>query len=132
MVIANNIGLAEFSNFMDRSGSNEKVHLMVSDGIMVDFLRQFPENVARAVLVERILTSYQLQKTLMETDDAPHFIGIRSEVISSWDSILRIWSTRRFVSCLVVSVVLPTNTGLPQLYSQCSAQAMKTACPGTP
>ena len=57
MVIVNNIGLAEFSDFMDRSGSNEKVHLMVSDGIMVDFLKQFPENVARTVMVERILTS---------------------------------------------------------------------------
>ena len=86
MVIVNNIGIVEFSNFMGRAGSNEKVHLMVSDGIMVDFLRQFPENVARTVMVERILTSYQLQKTLMETDESPHFIGIRSEVISSWES----------------------------------------------
>ena len=38
MVIANNIGLAEFSNFMGRAGSNEKVHLMVSDGSLKSLL----------------------------------------------------------------------------------------------
>ena len=86
MVIVDNLGSIEFRNFMDRAGVNEKVHLMVSDGIMVDFLRQFPEHIARTVMVERILTSYQLQKALMETDDNPHFIGIRSEIISSWES----------------------------------------------
>jgi len=36
-------------------------------------------------MVQRILTSYQMQKALMETDNDPHFIGIRSEIISSWE-----------------------------------------------
>ncbi|OWP56536.1 MAG: hypothetical protein B2I17_05580 [Thermoplasmatales archaeon B_DKE] len=85
MMISDNLGAAEFGRFMEEAGDGGKKHLMVSDGIMVDFLRQFPENAVESVMVQRILTSYQMQKALMETDNDPHFIGIRSEIISSWE-----------------------------------------------
>jgi hypothetical protein len=86
MIISDNFEAMEFNRFMVESKEYARKHLMVSDGIMLDFLRKLPESVVSGIMVQRILTSYQLQKTLMETDSNPHFIALVSQIISSWES----------------------------------------------
>lgn len=86
MIISDSFEAMEFNKFMIESREYVSRHLMVSDGIMLDFLRTLPESVTSGIMVQRILTSYQLQKTLMETDNNPHFIALISQVVSSWES----------------------------------------------
>ncbi len=61
-----------------------RVHLLISDGIMVDFRHAFPPVARKSIIVQRVLTSYQLQKILMDSDNSPHYIALASEVINSW------------------------------------------------
>lgn len=70
--------------FQSYSNDGSSVHLLVSDGIIIDFAHLFPHDVLERVNVQRILTSYQMQRILMDSNIEPHFIALRSGVISSW------------------------------------------------
>ena len=62
------------------------IHLLISDGIMTDFRHAFPAVYLPMIMVQRVLTSYQLQRILMDSDDHPHYIAILSDVMESWAS----------------------------------------------
>lgn len=59
-------------------------HLLISDGIVVDFRAAFMPETLESMRIQRILTSYQLQRILMESDDYPYFIAVTSHSISDW------------------------------------------------
>lgn len=59
-------------------------HFLISDGIMVDFRTAFMPETLESMRIQRILTSYQLQRILMESDDYPYFIAVMSHSISDW------------------------------------------------
>jgi hypothetical protein len=61
-----------------------KVHLLLSDGIILDLRSMFDGDQLESIFIQRILTSYQLEKILMDSDDMPFYMIIRSEVISDW------------------------------------------------
>ena len=63
-------------------------HFLISDGIMVDFRSAFMPETLESMLIQRILTSYQLQKILMESDDYPYFIAVMSHAISDWKTTI--------------------------------------------
>lgn len=66
-------------SFMD---SHEKVHLVLSDGIILT--KESMGNLHERIAVQRILNPHQLKSILMEDDDEPHVILLRSEIIESW------------------------------------------------
>lgn len=76
----------ELYSFMDGIHDYGKMHFLVSDGVMLDLGKVFPENSGIDVRIQRILTSYQLQRIILESDNSPHFIVIVSGVISEWAS----------------------------------------------
>lgn len=61
-----------------------KIHLLLSDGIILDLRSMFDGDQLESIFIQRILTSYQLEKILMDSDDMPFYMAIRSEVISDW------------------------------------------------
>ncbi len=63
-----------------------EVHFLLTDGIMINFRDVFPPEVLPIVMVQRILTSYQLQKILMDSDENPYYISVASAVIETWPS----------------------------------------------
>ncbi|MEM3675773.1 MAG: hypothetical protein QXV22_01805 [Thermoplasmataceae archaeon] len=63
---------------------SEILHLLVSDGVMFDPRAIIPSQRMENVLVQRVLTSYQLEKILMDSDNFPFYICASSSVISSW------------------------------------------------
>lgn len=63
---------------------DEVFHFLISDGIMVDFRTAFMPETLESMRIQRILTSYQLQRILMESDDYPYFIAVMSHSISDW------------------------------------------------
>jgi hypothetical protein len=63
-------------------------HFLISDGIMVDFRSAFMPETLESMRIQRILTSYQLQKILMESDDYPYFIAVMSHAISDWKTTI--------------------------------------------
>ena len=71
------------TDMIDQYGA-AMVHLLISDGIMVDFRHAFPDAVRKIIMVQRVLTSYQLQRILMESDSNPHYIALASAVVNSW------------------------------------------------
>lgn len=68
---------------MSLSGYSE-IHFLLTDGIMVDFRQAFPEDLLSSIKVQRILTSYQLQKILMDSDNSPYYISAASGVVEAW------------------------------------------------
>ncbi len=40
------------------------------------------------IIVQRILTSYQLQRILMDSDERPHYIALSSGVLNTWDGMI--------------------------------------------
>ncbi|HLH86487.1 MAG TPA: hypothetical protein VKU79_06475 [Thermoplasmataceae archaeon] len=62
----------------------ETLHVLVSDGIMFDPRTIIPADRMEKVMVQRILTSYQLEKILMDSDNFPFYICVSSSTISSW------------------------------------------------
>lgn len=77
-------GLSEFMK-VALSGY-EEFHFLLTDGIMMDFRDVFPENLLPSIKVQRILTSYQLQKILIDSDDSPYYISATSGVMETWPS----------------------------------------------
>lgn len=75
----------DFYRFIEAySDNSDSVHFLVSDGIIIDFAHLFPRDILEKVRIQRILTSYQLQRILMDSNTDPHFIAVRSEIMSSW------------------------------------------------
>ncbi len=76
-----------FSEFIKMSlNQHSEFHLLITDGIMMDFRSLFSENILQSIKVQRILTSYQLQKILMDSDDSPYYISATTAVIETWPS----------------------------------------------
>lgn len=75
-----------FSEFMEMSTGYSEWHFLLTDGIMVDFRKAFPEDILPSIKVQRILTSYQLQKILMDSDNNPYYISAASGVMETWPS----------------------------------------------
>ena len=69
---------------MLESNADPVFHFLISDGIMVDFRTAFMPETLESMRIQRILTSYQLQRILMESDDYPYFIAVMSHSISDW------------------------------------------------
>lgn len=78
------LDLEELYAFIGRARDYGRIHFLVSDGILLDLPEIFPEDSGIDVRMQRILTSYQLQRILLESDNSPHFIAVISDVISSW------------------------------------------------
>ena len=74
----------EFLNLFIEDFQN--VHFLMSDGIMLDFRKIFPEAMLQRIMLQRILTCYQLQKILMDSGENPHYISATSSVMESWPS----------------------------------------------
>ncbi len=62
----------------------EKVHLLITDGIVLDYPGLISEDAMDKMYVQRILTPYQLEKILMGSDNNPHILLLKSEVLESW------------------------------------------------
>lgn len=60
----------------------EKIHIMFSDGLIFD--RRTFKNI-EGLAFQRVLNPYQLEKALIDTDQNPHIIILKSEVVDSWD-----------------------------------------------
>lgn len=93
--------ISKFYDFIDRyRAAGNRLHFLVSDGILIDFLHTIPEGLLDSIIVQRILTSYQLQRILIDSDNDPHFIAIRSGIISSWsiDIVQSIYDVMRIKS----------------------------------
>ena len=63
-----------------------EMHFLLTDGIMINFREVLSPEIMPMVLVQRILTSYQLQKILMDSDQNPYYISVTSAVIEAWPS----------------------------------------------
>lgn len=63
-----------------------EVHFLLTDGIMINFSEIIPPDIMPVVMVQRVLTSYQLQKILMDSDQNPYYISVTSAVIETWPS----------------------------------------------
>lgn len=75
----------DLSEFMKIALSSfQEFHFLLTDGIMLNFRGTFPDEVLPAIKVQRILTSYQLQKILMDSDENPYYISVASAVIDTW------------------------------------------------
>ncbi len=90
----------ELYSFMDRIREYGRMHFLVSDGVMLDLGKVFPDGSGIDVRMQRILTSYQMQRILLESDSSPHFIVIISDVISEWavESVQSIYEIMRVKS----------------------------------
>ncbi|MCL4332805.1 MAG: hypothetical protein M1162_04755 [Candidatus Thermoplasmatota archaeon] len=64
----------------------EKAHLLITDGIVIDYADYMDKESMDKVYVQRILTPYQLEKILMGSDNNPHMIILRSEVLETWSA----------------------------------------------
>ncbi len=64
-----------------------KAHLLLSDGIILDMRDIFSGDEMGRIFIQRILTSHQLERILMDSDENPFLIIIRSEVISEWKPV---------------------------------------------
>ena len=79
--------ISNFEEFLNLfTGDFQNAHFLMSDGIMLDFRKIFPETMLQRIMVQRILTCYQLQKILMDSDENPHYISVTSLVMESWPS----------------------------------------------
>lgn len=79
-------GTEWFSEFIKISSGYSEWHFLLTDGIMVDFRNTFPEEILHSIKVQRILTSYQLQKILLDSDSSPYYISAASSVMETWPS----------------------------------------------
>ncbi len=77
-------GLEEFIRISLKSYG--EVHFLLTDGIMLNFRDILSPEIMPMVMVQRILTSYQLQKILMDSDQNPCYISATSSVIEAWPS----------------------------------------------
>lgn len=75
-----------FSEFMEMSTGHGEWHFLLTDGIIVDFRKAFPGDTLPSIKVQRILTSYQLQKILLDSDNNPYYISAASAVVETWPS----------------------------------------------
>lgn len=108
-------------SFMDEMNDYGIMHFLVSDGIMMDMRDVFPEDSGIDVRVQRILTSYQLQRILLESDDMPHFVAIISEVISEWkvesvESIYEIMKVKSYYHRCPISLNIIGKEGVYESY----------------
>lgn len=75
-------GLEEFIRISLKN--HMEVHFLLTDGIMINFRDVLSPEIMPMVMVQRILTSYQLQKILMDSDDNPYYISVTSPVVETW------------------------------------------------
>ncbi|MCL4330262.1 MAG: hypothetical protein M1533_04610 [Candidatus Thermoplasmatota archaeon] len=99
-------------DFVSRFQECKTLHILVSDGIMLDARSLVAPQSMEKVRIQRILTPYQLERILMESDNEPHLVLIKSEVIDSWSvhvmeslyDIMRIKSS--FYGCIIETAVI--------------------------
>ena len=72
--------------FFSPLSSEDKVHLLLTDGIVLDYADLMDGDCMDRVYVQRILTPYQLEKILIGSDNYPHVLILKSEVVESWSS----------------------------------------------
>jgi hypothetical protein len=78
-------GIHNFLDMFLQDGG--KIHLLLSDGIILDMRDIFSEDEMQYIFIQRVLTSHQLERILMDSDESPFFIAIRSDVISEWKPV---------------------------------------------
>ena len=69
--------------FLELVQDYENPRLLVSDGILLN-----TGSIRKDLVIQRILTSNQLQRILIDMDDSPCYILITSPVIESWKKII--------------------------------------------
>ncbi|GGM67691.1 hypothetical protein GCM10007108_02160 [Thermogymnomonas acidicola] len=86
-------------------------HLLLSDGVVLDVERYLGTDMSEMVMVQRILTPFQLRRILLEGDTLPHLIVLSSSVLSEWGmeitlSVLDIMRMKAyFQGCQITLVV---------------------------
>ncbi|MFG1519580.1 MAG: hypothetical protein AAE977_03780 [Thermoplasmataceae archaeon] len=98
--------------FLDKFQSEESIHLVLSDGIIIDPQIIKEHDTEGKLKIQRILTPYQLERILMESDNYPYMICIRSDIIDSWSvhvmeslyDIMRIKSN--FYGCIMETLIV--------------------------
>ena len=75
--------IKNLERFLELAQDYENPHLLVSDGILLS-----TSYIKNDLVIQRILTSNQLQKILIDMDDSPCYIIIASSVIESWKKII--------------------------------------------
>ena len=115
------LALDELYAFMEKLHEYGKIHFLVSDGIMLDLTWIFPDDLGIDVRMQRILTSYQLQRILLESDNSPHFIAVVSDVIASWEmesveSIYEIMKIKAYYHRCPISMNIVGKEGVYENY----------------
>lgn len=63
----------------------DNVKILVSEGFQIDPQSVFYGLDLSRIRIQRVLTSYQLSRILMESNNMAYFIMLRSEVIDEWE-----------------------------------------------
>ncbi|MGP6294162.1 hypothetical protein [Caldiplasma sukawensis] len=63
----------------------DHVKILVSEGFQIDPQSVFYGLDLSRIRIQRILTSYQLSRILMESNNMAYFIMLRSEVMDEWE-----------------------------------------------
>lgn len=111
----------ELYRFMDSMHQHGKLRFLVSDGILLNMDQLFPEDIGIRVKIQRILTSHQLQRILLESDNIPHFIALISDVMSSWEvesveSIYEIMKIKSYYHRCPISMNIVGKRGVYENY----------------
>jgi hypothetical protein len=117
---------------MLESNAEPVFHFLISDGIMVDFRTAFMPETLESMRIQRILTSYQLQRILMESDDYPYFIAVMSHSISDWktailQSILDVLRIKTYYRGCRIDMNIIGDRDIHELYMGSTKVAGKTA-----
>lgn len=115
------LDLEELYRFMDEMNDYGRLHFLVSDGIILDLPEIFPGDSGVNVRMQRILTSYQLQRILLESDNNPHFIALVSAVISEWatesvDSIYQVMKIKSYYRHCPIAMNIVGKEGVYENY----------------
>lgn len=115
------LDLDELYRFIDAAVGHGRLRFLVSDGILLDMDRVFPEGSGVDVRIQRILTSHQLQRILLESDNIPHFIALISDIISSWpvesvESIYEIMKIKSYYHRCPISMNIVGKRGVYENY----------------
>jgi hypothetical protein len=70
-------------HFLEVAMDYENPRLLISDGIMLNI-----GSLRRDLRIQRILTSNQLQKILLDMDNSPCYILLSSNVVGTWKKII--------------------------------------------
>ncbi len=107
-----NMDASVIEDFIVRFQECKTLHVLVSDGIMLDLRNIVGSDDIDRIRIQRILTPYQLERILMESDNEPHLVLIKAEVIDSWSvhvmeslyDIMRIKTS--FYGCTIETAVI--------------------------